>query len=72
MHFYCKLFFYVIAENIAKQWQITRQQQDEFALVSQHRTEEAQKSGIFNEEIVSVPVIVPKKGEASQDLVAGN
>lgn len=53
----------ITAENVAKQWAITRQQQDEFALVSQHRTEAAQKSGTFDEEIVSVPVIVPKKGK---------
>src|ERR1700744_1161038 len=35
------------AENVAKQYQITRQQQDEFAVASQNKAEAAQKSGRF-------------------------
>src|ERR1700731_1925886 len=36
------------AENVAKQYQITRQQQDEFAVGSQNKTETSQKGGKFN------------------------
>jgi acetyl-CoA C-acetyltransferase len=50
------------AENVAKQWQITRQQQDEFAVGSQQKAEAAQKAGRFKEEIT--PVKIPsKKGD---------
>lgn len=44
------------AENVARQFQITRQQQDEFAVASQQKAEAAQKAGRFNEEIVPVTV----------------
>ncbi len=44
------------AENVAKQWQITRQHQDEFAVASQHKAEAAQKAGRFKDEIVPVTV----------------
>jgi len=44
------------AENVARQWQITRQQQDEFAVGSQHKAEAAQKAGKFADEIVPVTV----------------
>ncbi|ABD86079.1 acetyl-CoA C-acetyltransferase [Rhodopseudomonas palustris] len=44
------------AENVAKQYQITRQQQDEFAVASQNKAEAAQKAGRFNDEIVPVTV----------------
>ena len=44
------------AENVAKQWQITRDDQDEFALASQNKAETAQKAGKFNDEIIRVTV----------------
>jgi acetyl-CoA C-acetyltransferase len=44
------------AENVAKQWQITRQQQDEFAVKSQNKAEAAQKAGKFKDEIAPVTV----------------
>ncbi|HXD45554.1 MAG TPA: acetyl-CoA C-acetyltransferase [Pseudolabrys sp.] len=44
------------AENVAKQWQITRQQQDEFAVASQNKAEAAMKSGRFKDEIVPVTI----------------
>src|SRR5919205_1468583 len=44
------------AENIARQWQITRAQQDEFAVPSQQKAEAAQKAGRFKDEIVPVTV----------------
>ena len=54
------------AENVAKQWQITRQQQDEFAVRSQNKTEAAQKAGKFKDEIVAV-TIKSRKGDVVVD-----
>lgn len=54
------------AENIAKQFQITRQQQDEFAVSSQNKAEAAQKAGKFKDEIAPV-VISSKKGDVTID-----
>ncbi|MDZ4957409.1 acetyl-CoA C-acyltransferase, partial [Clostridium perfringens] len=52
----------VTAENIAKEWNLTRQEQDEFALNSQLKAEAAIKAGKFKDEIV--PVVIPqRKGE---------
>jgi acetyl-CoA acyltransferase len=50
-------------ENVAEQFNVSRQDQDAFALRSQHRWAAAQKSGFFEREIVPVPV-PQKKGEA--------
>src|SRR5512135_2790133 len=50
------------AENVAKQWQITRQQQDEFAVASQSKAEAAMKAGKFKDEIVPV-TIKSRKGD---------
>lgn len=44
------------AENVARQYQITRQQQDEFAVGSQNKAEAAQKAGKFKDEIVPFTV----------------
>ncbi|HEV8031268.1 MAG TPA: acetyl-CoA C-acetyltransferase [Stellaceae bacterium] len=44
------------AENVAQRWQITREQQDEFAARSQSKAEAAQKAGRFKDEIVPVTV----------------
>ncbi|MBR5756604.1 MAG: acetyl-CoA C-acetyltransferase, partial [Firmicutes bacterium] len=49
------------AENVNEQWGITREQQDEFALISQQRASAAQKAGKFKDEIVPVE-IKTKKG----------
>jgi acetyl-CoA C-acetyltransferase len=54
------------AENVAKQWQITRKQQDEFAVASQNKAEDAQKTGKFKDEIVSV-TISGRKGDTIVD-----
>jgi acetyl-CoA C-acetyltransferase len=54
------------AENVAKQYQITRQQQDEFATGSQNKAEAAQKAGRFKDEIVPVTV-KSRKGEVVVD-----
>ncbi len=44
------------AENVARQWQITREMQDEFAVASQNKAEAAMKAGKFKDEIVPVTV----------------
>ena len=49
----------ITAENIAEQWGITREMQDEFAANSQKKAEEAIKSGKFKDEIV--PVVIPQR-----------
>ena len=48
------------AENVAKQYQITRSQQDEFAVASQNKAEAAQKAGKFKDEIVPVTIKSPQ------------
>ena len=54
------------AENVAKQFQITRETQDEFALASQNKAEAAQKAGKFKDEIVAV-TIKGRKGDTVVD-----
>ena len=50
------------AENVAEKWQITREQQDEFAVASQNKASAAQRAGKFKDEIV--PVTIPtRKGD---------
>ncbi len=59
---YNKYHMGVTAENVAKQYSITRQVQDEFAVASQQKAEAAQKAGRFKEEIVTV-MIPQRKGD---------
>ena len=54
------------AENVAKQFQITRAQQDEFAVKSQNKAEAAMKAGKFKDEIASV-TIKTRKGDTVVD-----
>jgi acetyl-CoA C-acetyltransferase len=54
------------AENVANQWQITRDMQDEFAVASQNKAEAAQKAGRFADEIVPF-VIKTRKGDVTVD-----
>jgi acetyl-CoA C-acetyltransferase len=54
------------AENVARQWQITRAQQDEFAVGSQNKAEAAQKAGRFKDEIAPVTVKT-RKGDIVVD-----
>jgi acetyl-CoA C-acetyltransferase len=54
------------AENVARQWQITRDQQDEFAVGSQQKAEAAQKAGRFKDEIAPV-TIKTRKGDTIID-----
>src|SRR6202043_2354553 len=54
------------AENVARQWQITRTQQDEFAVASQNKAEAAQKAGKFKDEIAPVTVKT-RKGDVVVD-----
>ncbi|WP_298561535.1 acetyl-CoA C-acetyltransferase [uncultured Aliiroseovarius sp.] len=54
------------AENVAEQWQITREMQDEFAVASQNKAEAAQKAGKFADEIVPFTVKT-RKGDIIVD-----
>src|SRR6478672_1719074 len=56
----------VTAENVARQWQITREDQDKFAVASQNKAEAAKKAGRFKDEIVPV-TIKGKKGDTIVD-----
>ena len=54
------------AENVANQWQISRDMQDEFALASQNKAEAAQKAGKFKDEIIPFTV-KSRKGDTVVD-----
>ncbi|MBA4173648.1 MAG: acetyl-CoA C-acyltransferase [Hyphomicrobium sp.] len=54
------------AENVARQWQITRDEQDRFAVASQNKAEAAKKAGKFKDEIVAV-TIKGRKGDTIFD-----
>ncbi|HEY4274241.1 MAG TPA: acetyl-CoA C-acetyltransferase, partial [Rhizomicrobium sp.] len=56
----------ITAENVAQQWQITREQQDRFAVASQNKAEAAKKAGRFKDEIAPVTV-KSRKGETVVD-----
>ena len=56
----------VTAENVAKKFDISRQQQDEFAAASQQKAEAAQKAGSFRDEILPLE-IAQKKGSITFD-----
>jgi acetyl-CoA C-acetyltransferase len=52
------------AENVARQWQITREAQDRFAVASQNKAEAARREGRFKDEIA--PVVIPgRKGDTT-------
>ena len=52
----------VTAENVARKWNVSRQEQDEFAAASQQKAEAAQKAGRFKDEIVPI-TISGRKGD---------
>jgi acetyl-CoA C-acetyltransferase len=54
------------AENVAKEWQITREEQDRFAVASQNKAEAARKAGRFKDEITPVTV-KGRKGDTVVD-----
>jgi acetyl-CoA C-acetyltransferase len=54
------------AENVARQWQLTREEQDVFAVASQNKAEAAQKAGRFKDEIAPVTV-KSRKGDVVVD-----
>jgi len=56
----------VTAENVAREWQITREMQDKFAVASQNKAEAARKAGRFKDEIVPV-TIKGRKGDTVVD-----
>ena len=54
------------AENVAEKWQISREQQDQFALESQNKAEAAQKAGKFKDEVIPF-TIKTRKGDVVVD-----
>ena len=56
----------VTAENVATKWNVSRQEQDEFAAASQQKAEAAQKAGRFKDEIVPI-TISTRKGDVIFD-----
>jgi acetyl-CoA C-acetyltransferase len=56
----------ITAENVANQWEISREMQDEFALASQLKAEAAQKAGKFKDEIIAF-TIKTRKGDVVVD-----
>lgn len=56
----------ITAENIARQWQLSREEQDQFAVSSQNKAEAAQKAGRFKDEIVPF-TIQTRKGDVTVD-----
>ena len=54
------------AENVAEQWQISREQQDAFAVASQNKAEAAQKAGKFDDEVIPFTVKT-RKGDIIVD-----
>lgn len=56
----------ITAENIARQWQLSRDEQDQFAVTSQNRAEAAQSAGRFSDEIVPF-IIKGRKGDVTVD-----
>ncbi|MDX2264295.1 MAG: acetyl-CoA C-acetyltransferase [Hyphomicrobiales bacterium] len=54
----------ITAENVARQWQITREEQDKFAVASQNKAEAAKKAGRFKDEIVAY-TIKGRKGDVT-------
>ncbi|MCF3641185.1 acetyl-CoA C-acetyltransferase [Rhizobium sp. TRM95111] len=56
----------VTAENVAKQWQLSRDDQDAFAVSSQNKAEAAQKDGRFRDEIVPF-IVKTRKGDVTVD-----
>jgi acetyl-CoA C-acetyltransferase len=67
---WCSLMGYHMgntAENVAEKWQITRDEQDEFAVGSQQKAEAAQAAGKFADELAAV-TIKTRKGETIFDV----
>lgn len=56
----------ITAENVARQWQLSRDDQDQFAVSSQNKAEAAQKAGRFTDEIIPY-VIKTRKGDVTVD-----
>ena len=56
------------AENVARQWQITRQEQDKFAVASQHKAVAAKKAGRFADKIAPVTI----KGRKGDTIVSAD
>lgn len=76
---FCKLSEFVVnfyecgssAENVAKQWKVSREEQDQFAVRSQNKAEAAQKAGHFENEIVPV-VVSTRQGQLSHSCFSSS
>ena len=55
--------FIILAENVAKQWNISRKEQDLYSVNSQQNIAKSQREGFFNDEIVPVTVAT-RKGDS--------
>lgn len=63
----CGLSMGQTAENLAREFKVTRQEQDEFALLSQNRAEKAIAEGRMNDEIIPVPIAPKNTTVQTQD-----
>src|SRR5690606_33054992 len=52
----------ITAENVARQWQLSREEQDQFAVASQNKAEAAQEAGRVRDEIAAHPAATRKGG----------
>lgn len=68
----CSLPMGITSENVAKEYNVTREDQDRFAAESYRRAEAAQKAGLFDEEIIPVKTLYtdPKTGEEKSVVVS--
>lgn len=57
------------AENVAEKFEVSREDQDQFALSSQHKYKEAHEKGLFKDEIVGVQ-LPPKKGSKEPEVIS--
>jgi acetyl-CoA acyltransferase 1 len=62
------VFFRITSENVAKQFNVTRQKQDELAVASHQKAAAAQKNGWFKDEIIPVTVKVLDKDDNEKTL----
>ncbi|MBA2652580.1 MAG: acetyl-CoA C-acyltransferase [Tatlockia sp.] len=60
----------ITAENVAKQWQVTREEQDEFAVESHRRALAAQDQGYFDEEITPIEITIRQANLQSSELLS--
>jgi acetyl-CoA acyltransferase len=60
----------ITAEEVARQWQVSREAQDQFALMSHHKAAAAQAAGYFNQEIMPLECVTTLPDQAGQKIVS--